>query len=187
VAKVRLNVLISGASGRIGNDLALKQTRDGQTILCRKPTFSEHRVFSAAQKAHQARFQAAAAYAKSAAKREPIYAELAKKSRHTAYNVALADFMRPPEILEVDLAGYAGQAGGVVRVRAHDDVLVKEVQVKIVDAHQQVVEQGAASGEANKLWWVYVATANCSTANVMVVARAVDLPGHAVERAEAKG
>lgn len=101
--------------------MVLKHARGGQTILCRKPTFSDQRVFSPAQREHQARFREASAYAKQAAQRVPIYAEKAKKTGQPAYNVALADFMHPPEILGIDLSGYTGKAGEVIRIQARDD------------------------------------------------------------------
>lgn len=132
MAKVRRNVLLGDVTGRIG-EVVLKRSRGGQQILCRKPTF-EHRVFSRAQRAHQKRFREAAAYAKAACQREPIYAEQAKKTHPPAYNIALAGYMRPPQVNAIDLSGYTGKAGEAIRVQATDDVMVKRVTATIADA-----------------------------------------------------
>ena len=90
MAKVKLNALVESAHGRLGNDLVLKRTRSGATILAKKPEFPKNRKFSLAQREHQRRFKRAVAYAK-AAQTNPIYGALAKKRKQPAYNVALAD------------------------------------------------------------------------------------------------
>ncbi len=187
MAKVRRNVLLGDVSGRIGNDIVFKRACGGQTILCRKPTFLDDRVFSPAQKEHQKRFREAAAYAKQAAAQNPIYAEKAKKTGQPAYNVALADFMHPPEILAVDLSGYSGRAGEVIRIQARDDVAVARVSVVIADAGRQIVEQGQATSNSSGLWWTYTATEDCPTATAIIVAHVEDLTGHGVEREERMG
>jgi hypothetical protein len=182
MAKVRLNALLESIRGQIGEDLVLKRGRDGQIILSRKPTFPEDREFSPAQRAHQARFRAAAAYAKAAARQEPIYAELARKRRQTAYNVALSDWFHPPKIVVVDRTGWTGQAGQEIRVLAEDDVAVRRVEVEILAGNQRL-EAGEARPERGP-WWVYRTTADCPPVGVRLVVRAEDLPGHVAEVAE---
>jgi hypothetical protein len=98
MAKLKRNVLIEGLSGTLGKDLVFRQMRDGRTIVSTK--FS-NRVFSNGQLTHQSRFQQAAAYARQAARTNPIYAELAKGTTKTAYNVALSDWFHPPVIHEI--------------------------------------------------------------------------------------
>jgi len=138
-----------------------------------------------AQLAHQERYQAAE-YAKTAAKTEPIYAEKAAGTTMTAYNVAVADFLHPPEILDVDLAGYSGKPGETIRIRARDDVKVKQVSVLIADANNQVMEQGNAVQGTVEDWRLeYTTTAACSTPSAKVVAHVEDLAGHFAEREEA--
>jgi hypothetical protein len=154
MAKVRKNALIDGLSGSIG-ELVLKRARSGTTYVARKPTFPDNRQFSAAQLAHQRRFKAAAAYAKQAAQTEPIYAALAKKTGQPAYNVALADAMHPPRVIEIDASGYSGKAGEVIRVQAEDDVQVTRVHVAIYDARERVIEEGDADSDHAGQWWTY--------------------------------
>jgi hypothetical protein len=47
MAKVKLNALVESARGRLGNDLVLKRTRSGATILAKKPEFPKDRKFTA--------------------------------------------------------------------------------------------------------------------------------------------
>ena len=186
MARARKNPVLDGVSGVIGGTLVVKTIKGGRLVLAAKPTFGDDRVFSDKQKAHQARFQAGTVYAKQAAKTEPIYAQLAEGTARTAYNVALADFMRPPQIFEIDLSACAGRAGTVIRAQVWDNVCVKRVQVVIVNAAEQVIEQGdAVQGEG--LWWSYTATVDAPNEKITVSVHAWDLPGNEVVKRAEKG
>jgi hypothetical protein len=93
--------------------------------------------------------------------------------------VATADFMHPPEILQVDVSGYTGKRGETIRAKVQDDVKVKAVKVVIATDEDQLIEQGVATAD-DGLWWKYVTTAeaNAPGSNVNVVIHAWDLPGH---------
>jgi hypothetical protein len=182
MAKVRNNIVVQGLSGSLGDQLVIKQDKAGRTIVSVKPTFDEHRTFSDSQKAQQTKFQEAAAYAK-AAKTEAVYAQEAAGTPKSAYNVAMADWFHPPEIVEVNLEGWTGQAGQPIRIRALDDVQVKQVTVVITDEDDAVLEQGAATVEGT--WWVYTTTA-AATGHPKVLVSAQDLPGHVARVAKQK-
>jgi hypothetical protein len=172
MAKVKLNALVESAQGRLGSDLVLKRTRSGATILAKKPEFPENRKFSKAQRDHQRRFKRAVAYAK-AAQTNPIYVALAKKQKQPAYNVALADAMHPPRVIEIDARGYTGQADEVIRVQAEDDVQVTRVQVAIYDTRERVIEEGEAISDRIGRWWTY--TTRTTGNGVSIKALAYDL------------
>src|SRR5438046_1658457 len=101
MAKIRSNQITRGLSGSLGRDLLFRQLPDGRTILCVKPDFSR-RVFSAGQTDHQQRFREAAAYARDAARSEPVYARLAAGTFKTAYNIALSDWFHPPVVHAIE-------------------------------------------------------------------------------------
>jgi hypothetical protein len=174
MAKVKLNALVESAQGRLGSDLVLKRTRSGATILAKKPEFPKNRKFSAAQRDHQRRFRQAVTYAK-AAQANPIYVALAKKQKQPAYNVALADAMHPPRVIEIDASGYSGQAGEVIRVQAKDDVQVTQVHVTIYDARERVIEEGETVSDRVGRWWTY--TTQIAGNGISVKAVACDLTG----------
>jgi hypothetical protein len=171
MAKVKRNVILQGISGVIDKTLVFRQMRDGTTILSAAPDFSR-RVFSKGQLTHQSRFQQAALYARYAAKKNPIYSELAKGTTKTAYNIALSDWFNPPVIHHVT------QEDGRIRVKASDNVLVTKVLVMILDEQGKIVEQGQAT-QVNETFWEYIAQ---SVGRVIV--DAWDLPGNKT-RAEA--
>ena len=183
MAKVEKNVIIEGLSGSLADQLVIYQ-RGGRTIVRTKGRRTAPP--SEAQLAHQERFREAAAYAK-ATQGQPAYVEKAASTGQAAYNVAVADFLHPPEILDVDLAGYTGKPGETIRIRARDDLKVNRVSVLIADANDEVVEQGnATQGAIEDWWWEYRTTAACSTPSAKVVAHVEDLAGHFAEREEIK-
>ena len=102
-----------------------------------------------------------------------------------AYNIAVADWFNRPQILEIDLSGWANGDGGTIRVRAQDDVMVEGVKVTIADETGTLLEEGEAV-EGGALWWEYNTT-QASATNMRVTAAARDLPGHVTERMEVKG
>jgi hypothetical protein len=144
MAKVEKNIAMRGMAGKIG-DLVFRQMRDGSTRVSAAPSF-RGRKFSKGQKSHQSRFKEAAAYARDAAKSQPIYAELARGTTKNAYNIALSDWFNPPVIHHI-----ARQAGRIW-VEASDNVKVANVRVKILDKEDKVLEEGDALQVDEKRW-----------------------------------
>jgi hypothetical protein len=184
MAKVNGNLFMARLSGTLGDQIIVKKGRGGRTIICKKPTFREDREFSPAQLARQQAFREAAAYARTQ-KLNPVYIEKAEGTAKCSYNVAIADWLHPPEILEVDLSGWVNGDGGTIRVRAQDDVVVEGVLVTIADENGTFLEEGEAV-ESSALWWEYN-TALAAANNMRVTVAARDLPGHVTERTELKG
>ena len=151
MAKVKRNMLIAGVSGSLGEDYYARITKDGRTIISRKPDFS-NRQFSEAQRNVQSRTKQAAAYAKVAAKVNPIYTQKAKGTSKNAYNLAVRDWHRPPVIRSMSM-----DHDRTVRVSAYDDVMVTRVRVSILDEAGQCLEQGDAELVMG-VWWDYQTT-----------------------------
>ena len=137
MAKIVKNTALQGVNGSIGN-LVYRQMPDGSTRVSRKPDF-RNRKFSQDQKNHQSRFKQAVAYACLAAKSQPIYAELARGTSKTPYNLALSDWFNPPVIERIE------RKGNSIRVTASDNIRVTEVRIRIVDMEGNVLEEGQAS------------------------------------------
>ncbi|HEX6270560.1 MAG TPA: hypothetical protein VFZ43_10010 [Anaerolineales bacterium] len=168
MAKVKNNPAMDGLSGSIGN-LVFRQMPDGSTYVSKKHDFSR-RTFSRGQKDHQSRFKQAVAYAREAAKSQPIYQELAKGTILSPYNIALSDWFNPPVIHEIK------QVQGRILIRASDIVMVTSVQVMILDEQEKVVEKGEAT-KGKSDWWEYVPT---TEGKVVIEAR--DLTGNVAEK-----
>jgi hypothetical protein len=170
MAKVVDNILVRGLSGKLGTQVVIRRLRDGRTIVCNTPDFS-NRKLSKGQKEHHKRFQEASAYAREASRTNPIYAKLAEGTMKNAYNVALGDWFHAPVVQRVE------RQGKTIRIEATDDTMVTSVQVIILDEKGKVMEKGQGiRGDGN--WWKYVPTAEGK-----VVVEAEDLAGN-VGRAE---
>ena len=166
MAKVKNNVVVQGISGGI-KELVFRQMPDGSTYVSGKPDFSR-RKFSKGQKDHQSRFQQAVAYAREAAKAQPIYAELAAGTIKSAYNFALSDWFNPPVIHNIE------RVDGHVRVQASDNVMVTKVLVTVLDGDGKVLEKKEAL-QVEKDWWEVDLVVEGK-----IVAEAWDLAGNVV-------
>ena len=176
MAKSLNNIVMHGASGKLGNQIVFRQVKGGQTIIAVKPAVTKN--FNPTQLAHQEAFRQAIAYAKSA-KDEVAYLTKAQGTTMSAFNAAVADWFNQPEVLEIDITGWTGTAGQTIRVKAQDDTLVTKVHVQIVSASGSVLEEGDAE-QADGLWWAYTTTTNLE-GNIFdntVKAIAHDLPGN---------
>jgi len=183
MAKVKGNLFLERVRGKVGDQMVLKRVRGGGTILCKKPTYSNDRTFSERQQARQQMFREATAYA-SKMKHEPVYLATAKGTARTGYNVAMADWLNPPRILEMDLSRWNGLAGDPIRMRVQDDVRVVGVRVEIADEAGTVLEAGEAE-DAGALWWEYRVDQPMS-GELLVTVYASDLPGHVTQASERK-
>jgi hypothetical protein len=164
MTKVRRNIIARGMSSSPDDQLLIRRSRPGRTIVGNQAAFRADRAF-----------REAAAYAQSA-QEHPAYLQQTKILGICPYNLALADWFHMPEVLEIDLAAWDGQAGQPIRILAVDDVRVTRVSVVIVDESDVVIEHGEAA-RVDCLWWQYVTSAAAAgSPKVLVSAR--DLPGH---------
>lgn len=177
MAKVYNNIITHGLSGSLGDQIVFRKGKGGQTIVAIKPSFSEDRVFNPSQLAQQEAFRNAIAYAK-AAKDQSVYLLKAQGTTMSAFNAAVADWFRHPEVLEIDGSNWNGEAGQTIRVKAQDDTFVSKVHVAIIDNGETVLEEGDAV-RAEGLWWEYTTQTQTSGAsNPRISAIAEDLPGN---------
>jgi hypothetical protein len=182
MAKQKGNVVTHGLSGKVGGMLVFRQTAGG-TVVQSPPRTSGN--VTEAQLAHQRKFQRAVLYSTGAVsdpKLEAAYVAKAKPGQ-TARNVAVADFFHAPDISAVDMSGYGGQAGDVIRIEVTDDFTVKAVKVSISNADGSPVEEGYAVQEATGYEWTYTTTAkNESLEGDRIEIFASDTPGNISEK-----
>jgi len=154
------NLATDGLMGQVGNFVFRRRRVDGKIFVSRHPGEQEAEP-TQAQVSVREKFQQAAIYGRSAVSNPETEAEYAAATKpgQTAYNVAVADFFRAPDIEEVDLSAYSGQAGDVIRVKATDDFKVQQVSVKIENAAASLIEEGQAVADADGRSWIYTATA----------------------------
>lgn len=181
MAEVRLNPILDGVRGKIG-DLVFKRFGD-DTIISRLPNFA-NREFSEAQRLVHENFRQAAHYGSlvlADAAARAVYESVANARRQNLFSVVVEDFLRRPKVDEIDLSHYSGQTGGKIIVTASDDFEIVGVEVIITDvATSQLVEQGPAVKSSNGIvGWSYTATTSVpSGTELSIKATAIDRPGH---------
>jgi hypothetical protein len=91
------------------------------------------------------------------------YLEIAKKlNLPNAYTAAITEYMRKPEVVEVDTVEYAGKAGQQIKIKASKkDFEIEMVEVVILDKEGNIFEKGKALRDRID-GWIY--TANTTAA-----------------------
>lgn len=182
MAKTSLNSALKGISGGIDN--WVYRDVGGRTVISRR---AEHTAEpTAGQLAVRERFRLAADWAR-AANADPVlqavYDPIARAKGITRYTVMVTDYLKPPVVNAVDLTGYAGRIGDVIRVRAADDAAVAGVNVAIRAADLSVLEEGAATLQLGT--WVYAATTlRAAGVPITITATAADRPGNTGTKTE---
>lgn len=151
MAIVKGNIFLYGVRGMVGDQMVLRRTKGGKTIMCARPISSEERTYSEPQLAQQQAFRDAIEYALSA-KDQEIYILKSSGTDMSAYNLAVADWFHPPVIHSIE------RRNGRIRVQASDDVQVARVEVRILDSDGNVLEQGQAE-QTDPLHWEYATEA----------------------------
>lgn len=176
--KLKTDGSISGISGKVG-DMVFRQ-RNGKTFVS-KASNKTQKERTAKQQANNSNFQRAVIYAKKALA-DPVAKQMYKAKvgkGKSAYNLALADFLHAPKILKVDLSGYSGKAGEVIRIEVIDDFAVKAVKLGIHRQDGTLEEEGDALQTEDNLDWTYIARITIiSLVEIKIVVTATDYSGN---------
>lgn len=181
MAKSENNEVMYGARGKVGNLLVFKNFGSNQTVIAKRPKKAENPVYSAKQLEAKLKFREAVVYARGVINNPALLAtyQLLAKPGTSAYNLALADYCKAPEISLIDAGKYQGQIGAQIRVRAIDNFGLTAVKVSIYDAADLLIESGLANQSANSVDWFYeTTTLNSSLKGTKITAEAKDTPGN---------
>lgn len=180
MAKIINNNFTRGISGKVGNDMIFSQ-KNGRTFIGIK---GERRApYTEKQLSVQIRFKEATIYGKSmmndAISQEEYQFVADALGTTSAYTVAVSDFLRAPEITNIDLTRYSGKVGDKITVRAVDDFRVTGVFVAITNPEGTLIESGEATPNLNGVDWEYTATvANPTYLGDKIKVTAMDKPGN---------
>ena len=178
------NVITKHFHGRIG-DVVLRWVA-GKSVMSKRPDCSKV-VKSAAQLENQKSFARAAKYSKAVNNDPQLSEEYSEKKKKTKYkdvfHAAMSDSLTKPKVQKVELAGYRGQTGNMIRIAAWDKFRVETVSVMILNNQGQLIEKGPADATpftANREW-DYIATAeNVDYKSCRVLVQVKDRPGNTV-------
>lgn len=179
MATTKNNVIVKGASGKFGRQIVFSQ-RAGKTIMSKPPLRTAPPTTK--QKEQQTKFARAAAYAKNAlldpTLKEAYTTEAKKRQDVSPYNMAMTDYLRPPQITHVDYSAYTGDASGEkIFIEAADAFKITTLKVKITAANSSTLEEGNATLVNSK--WQYTTTAtNTTLTGSKITLTATDRPGN---------
>ena len=179
MGKSKANYAITGLSGKVGKIFVYRQ-RGGETIVATPPVRTAPPTPKQIQQ--QTKFAQAAAYARNALLDPTLkeaYTTEAKKRRNVSpYNMAMTDFLRPPQITNVDHSAYTGDTSDQkIIIEVADAFKVVSVKVKITAANSSPLEEGTATLVKGK--WEYTTTANNATlTGSKITLTATDRPGN---------
>jgi hypothetical protein len=184
MAITRNNILTKGLSGMVGGVMVFR-TWNGKTYISSSPKKPQKQ--SVAQKENRLKFKMATAFAKrmmkDVAKKEE-YKRLAKKMKlPNAYTAAITEYMRKPEIREVQLDGYSGRENHEINVNVRKKGFdIEVVEVIISDEKGNVVEQGKS--EKGKIFdWRYKTTKTVEGyESLQILIRARERTGNYVDK-----
>lgn len=185
MAKSENNEVMYGARGRVGNLVVFKNYGDGKTIISKVPRKRDNPVYSENQQFAKERFREGVIYAKGAVQ-DPILSAFYKpyvKPGLSVYNLALADFCKPPQIKTVKTDNYQGNIGDFITIRATDNFGVTALKVFISHQDGSLVENGLAVKSPNGLDWIYTSTAGSESPaiNLEIKIQACDTPGNVTQ------
>ena len=173
--KVELAGGVKGLSGKL--DGWVYRNLGDQTIVAAAPTRSKRKPTKAQQKQRD-QFAEAIHYAKRILEdpsQRYVYEAMARQQGRRADKLLASDFLTPPVVELIELAGYGGRVGDVIKVIASDDVEVVSVEISIQTTGGQVLEQGRATKVHGV--WCYTATAAVPPGTrVAIIAVAKDRP-----------
>jgi hypothetical protein len=178
------NNFTRGLSGAVGGNMVFR-TWNGKTYISTAP--SKPKKQSAIQKENRLKFKMATFFAKQMMK-DPIkkeeYKKLAKKMKlPNAYTAAITEYMRKPEIREVELRSYNGRENQEINVNVRKKGFeVEVVEVIIRDEKGNVIEQGKA--EKGRVFdWSYKTTKTVEQdGNLDILIRARERTGNYVDK-----
>jgi hypothetical protein len=174
------NVIMRFQRGKIGG--LIFRVWGENTVVSKAPDYSKI-PRSEAQKANSNRFKVATRYGRRVLNDPVAYSFYDKKRRRnqTVWNVAISDYMKRPEIAEIDVWNYKGQVGNTIKVKASDNYGIVSVIVMIINASGFEVESGMAVQMPGSEVWVYkTVEENPEWKGGRVVVRVTDSPGNVV-------
>lgn len=185
MAKSENNEVMYGARGKVGNLVVFKNYGDGKTIIAKVARKRDKPVYSEDQQFAKERFKEGVIYAKGVVE-DPILSAFYKpyvKPGLSVYNLALADFCKPPEIKTIKTDNYQGNIGDFITIRATDNFGITTLKVLISKPDGSLVESGLAVKAPNGSDWIYTSTAgNGSPAvDLEIKIQASDTPGNVTE------
>jgi hypothetical protein len=177
MAKICDNNATHGLSGRV-NQFVYRQ-RFGKTVVSKRPVRTAG--FTETQQTYLSNFKKAVLYASSILQNETVKRAYQQKAKpgHSAYNAAIADYLKAPEIHSLDLSGLTETTGSKISAIVTDNFWVEFVKIKIENSIGELIEEGNAIPQSDGQTWLYYAqTSDANKPGNIITVIAADHPGN---------
>jgi signal peptidase I len=179
--KLENNPIMKGMSGKLGDVVVYRRVR-GEVVVSNTPK-KRSGVLTPSQEATKSRFLRAVKYAKRQMEdpASKAYYQPGPNSKITsAYSAAVADYLKKPEVHEINTSRYGGAIGEEILVKASDNFQLTNVHVAIFAAGGNLLEQGEPTLQQDSSEdYVYKATvANAALPGTKILVTVKDRPGN---------
>ena len=178
MARSANNVLTRNYSGKVAGQYSLRMRGD-QSIIAGLPKPRKEKSNSEKHMAVKRKFSLAVIYGKKAIANPELKAEyqaIAKKNQ-SAYNAAVLDALKGPELADLRTDGYSGSAGHSLTVQATDNFRVTKVSFGLFAPDGSLLEEGDAIMDENGFDWIYTTQSEISSPTGTIIrVTAEDLP-----------
>jgi hypothetical protein len=183
MAKVDDNVLTRGLSGSLGQ--LVFRRYGSKTIVSLKPKRSIRKQ-STQQKAQRSNFAFATHYAKESLA-DPImkleYQAIAKERGTNPWAAAVADYLKPIAILDIQVGTDPSNKGVPIRICLNDPTKVKTMTLTIFNSKGQIIEAGEPMPGQNGGAYLYASSLDQSKLRRAIVrVEVTDRPGNVAVR-----
>ena len=179
MGKIIQTLPLGNIQGTLG-DIVFVHCADGRILARRRPP--PRTEFTAGELRSQGGLRLGVAYVRKLKANPDAYAaykSLARELRKRACDLAISDFLSPPDITDVDLAQYSGRAGEKLFIQAIDRTEVISVTVTITDGNEILLEQGTAVLGLPPATWIYTVQRDVAPGQVALIhATASDRAGN---------
>ena len=139
---------------QLAEKMIVTKSSSGRTLITKRPFPELNRSLTGSKKSMQKAVRQAVTYAEFAWE-QPLYQNKAVGTSISADNLAVADFLGKPRVLDIDLRGWGQGAGQRIQVWAEDNVMVLSVRVVIREGECILEEGEAVQSETDRLLWNY--------------------------------
>ncbi len=178
MARSANNVLTRNYTGKVAGQYSLRMRGD-QSIIAGLPKSRKEKSNSEKLMAVKRKFSLAVIYGKKAIANPELkasYQAIAKKNQ-SAFNAAVLDALKGPELAELRLDGYSGVAGQTLTVQAIDNFRVTKVSFGLYAPDGSLLEEGDALMDENGFDWIYTTKSEIpSPAGTLIRVSAEDVP-----------
>jgi hypothetical protein len=174
--------LLDGLHGRVDKNFYFRVV-NGKTYMSAMP--KKRTTKKGVIQKECSKFRLAVVYALLARNNAALVKLYKPKARgfNSVYTMAIADFMKAPEIVTVFHNDYTGQPGSEIRITVKNIIRVRSVTVTITGADGKQIEEGEAILLKNGSSWNYQAVSeNSTTFRTTILVTAIDYPGNKVFR-----